>query len=361
MKKRTGRIPTYVMVIDAILCIIFGFYALTSKVKVFAPYYKQKLEASTLALEYFKEVKNLRTTLGIPIDYVNDPAGSGLIGVQLSPITTEYGDLTAKLTSINPNFAALFVSYFKRLNLKEGDMVAVHFTGSFPALNISLLAALKTLKLKPIIISSVGSSMWGANIPGFTYLDMENFLFNKNLVNSKTSYASLGGVDDVGRGLTEEGREIIFKTIEKNNVKLIKANSLKESIEMKLKLYNDEAGDNPIKCFVNIGGNASVIAGVEVPSGFVDFKYQNHPGLIGAFLSRNIPVINIQNVNYLATRYNLPLSPSYIQQPGIGKLFYEIRYSKTAAGISLAILLIIITFSLIVDVDYYIQRILRRV
>ncbi|MEO0244008.1 MAG: poly-gamma-glutamate system protein [candidate division WOR-3 bacterium] len=360
MKIREGRPPSYIIIFDALISIILCIYALSSKVVIYAPYYKEKFLASELANRYFNEIREYRNKIGIPIDQVNDPAGSGLIGHQITPITTEFGDLTAKLTSINPNFAALFVTYLKKLKVKENDFVAVHLTGSFPALNLCLLAALTTLKLRPIIITSVGSSMWGANIPGFTYLDMESFLYQNGLIKFKTAYSSYGGIDDVGRGLTLEGREIITRTIARNGTILIKANSLEESIDTKLKLYDKETQGHPIKCFINIGGNAAVIAGVEVPSGLLTERYSDHPGLIGAFLRRNIPVINIQNINALAKRYKLPVAPSYIQKPGEGKLFTEIRYSTKAAFLSLVLILLLLAFSLIVDVDFYMKKLLRR-
>ena len=60
--------------------------------------------------------------------------------------------------------------------MKEGDPVAVSFSGSFPALNIAVYAAIRTLNLKPTIISSVSGSQWGANDPAFLWIDMEHFL-----------------------------------------------------------------------------------------------------------------------------------------------------------------------------------------
>ena len=48
--------------------------------------------------------------------------------------------------------------------------------GSFPALNVSLLAACEQMQLRALPITSVGSSMWGANDPAFTWLDMEKLL-----------------------------------------------------------------------------------------------------------------------------------------------------------------------------------------
>lgn len=360
MKKRTGRLAYYVLLIDAVFGLIFCFLALNTRVKVFAPYYGLKLKAAEYTSLMYERIKEVRREKGIPVDSINDPNESGLIGMQLTPITTEFGDLTAKLTSVNPNFSALFVEYMKKLHLKKGDVVAVHFTGSFPALNIAMLAAIKTLELKPVIISSVGSSMWGANIPEFTYLDMETILSKSGLINVRTVYASAGGIDDIGRGLSPEGRELIREAIKRNSIKEITAEDLSESIHLKYKVYEAIAGESPIKCFINIGGNAAVLAGVEVPSGIVSFDHRNHPGLIGEFLRRGIPVINIYSVNYLARRYGLPATSTPIPSPGEGKLFFEVRYSVLHAALYLILYLLILAFTLIVDVDYYFKKLLRR-
>ncbi|MDD3649161.1 MAG: poly-gamma-glutamate system protein [Candidatus Hydrothermia bacterium] len=360
MKRRKGRLPAYILVFDAILGILLCFFALSSKSKVYAPYYKLKLEAARFTETMFLKVKESRLEKNIPIDPVNDPNGSGLIGMQLSPITTEFGDLTAKLTSVNPNFAALFVQYLKKLHLKGGDLVAVHFTSSFPALNIAMISAIKTLKLRPIIFTSVGSSMWGANIPQFTYLDMEDILYRSGYIDFKTSFASAGGIDDIGRGLSLEGRQLIKAAINRTHVVEIEANDLSEAIEKKFKIYLDKAGDEPIKCFINVGGNTAVLAGVEVPSGIVSFEYRDHPGLVGLFLKKGIPVVNIYNVNQLARRHGLPSAPVPIPPPGEGELFFEVRYSLLATSISLVLFLLILGFTLVFDVDYYIKKSLRR-
>jgi hypothetical protein len=50
---------------------------------------------------------------------LNDPNRSGLIGEKYSLITTDRGDLTAKLTTLNPNISAIIVEFFKKANLKK--------------------------------------------------------------------------------------------------------------------------------------------------------------------------------------------------------------------------------------------------
>ena len=99
-----------------------------------------------------------------------------MIGQDITQITTDRGYIDSKLTSMNPNFAAVIVEMLKEADVKNNDVVAISFTGSLPGLNIAVMAAIQTLKLKPIIITSVGASNSGANDPYFTWLDMgKNF------------------------------------------------------------------------------------------------------------------------------------------------------------------------------------------
>jgi poly-gamma-glutamate system protein len=53
-------------------------------------------------------------------------------------LTTDAGNLEAKQTAINPNWAAVIVDLLQQANVKERDPVAVSFSGSFPALNIAV-------------------------------------------------------------------------------------------------------------------------------------------------------------------------------------------------------------------------------
>ena len=82
--------------------------------------------------------------------------------------------------------------------------MAVSFSGSFPALNIAVLSAARVLDLHPVIISSVGSSMYGANQPEMTWLDMERILADKGLFPYRSNAASLGGI----AGTREAGRNV---------------------------------------------------------------------------------------------------------------------------------------------------------
>jgi poly-gamma-glutamate system protein len=151
--------------------------------------YDEKLAAVNLMQTYLDTLQSEIIARGIEIDPINDPFQSGLIGQRLSSITTDRGLLSEKQASINPNIAAIFVEELSRA--KEGDKIAVGITGSNPAVNLALYAAMTVLKLDPQIIVSLSSASYGANREELTWLDMEAILRTKGLLNFGSKYASL--------------------------------------------------------------------------------------------------------------------------------------------------------------------------
>ena len=107
-----------------------------SKVDVKQDWYNEKLEAAQLSQLAADYLKNYRLENSVFIDAVNDPNQTALIGQEYTLITTDQGEIEAKLSSTNPNFAAVIVQLLKEAGLKKGDNVAVAFSGSFPGLNI---------------------------------------------------------------------------------------------------------------------------------------------------------------------------------------------------------------------------------
>ena len=117
-------------------------------------------------------LKECRKTSGLAADLESDINDTGLIGMENSIITTSIGHLRAKRTSTNPNLAGLVVYFLNDCGVKRGDVIAVGASSSFPALVVATLAAAKALGLKPLVISSLGASQWGANDPDFHWLKM---------------------------------------------------------------------------------------------------------------------------------------------------------------------------------------------
>ena len=297
-------------------------------------WYDQKIEASKLAKEATEYLKEFRMHKSVFIDIVNDPNETALIGQDITPITTDRGYIEAKLTATNPNFAAVVVDMLEEAELKKNDVVAVAFTGSFPGLNVAVHSAVQTLKLKPIIITSVGASNWGANDPYYTWLDMERVLFNAGIFKYKSVAASIGGGLDRGRGLSPEGRQLITDAIARNKVEFINEEHLESSIQKRIEIYNKLRKKDKIKAFINVGGGISSIGSVEnvnfIPSGLSKtLPMKNFPvrGLLIQMAEKNIPVIHLLNVKQLAQEYGLPENPTPLPRPGEGEIFIQKRYS----------------------------------
>ncbi len=354
MKKREGKIS--ILSLSVVTLITIGLMALelNSKTRVEARYYKEKLDAARTAQTALASVRRAVYEMGIPIDRINDPNETGLIGLQYSPITTERGDLDAKLTSTNPNFAALVVHYLKQADVRRNDTVAVLLTGSYPALNISVMSAMKTLELHAVIITSVSSSMWGANFPQLTYLDMEALCRTDKIFQYKTIGATFGGEDDVGRGLSPAGREIIEEAAMRNGVTFLTATSLDEAIQEKMEIYESSGR---IRLFINAGEKATAFAGLDGDNGLIkphSLKAGN--GLLARFSRKGIPVINLADIEMLAQKSGLPLAPLPLPNPGEGRLYYEYRYSVPMAVVIVLILAVILFVVLRYDIDRYLKR-----
>jgi poly-gamma-glutamate system protein len=354
MKKREGKISILSLLIATGITVLLMIIELNSKTRVEAKYYKEKLQAAETAQQAFGVIKNRVFEMGIPIDRINDPNETGIIGIQYSPITTERGDLDAKLTSTNPNFAALIVELIKDAGVRRNELVAVSLSGSYPALNINVLSAIEVLGLQPIIITSVSSSMWGANYPQLTFLDMEGILIESGIFRSKTTAASLGGEDDVGRGLSPAGRESIEQAAFRKNVPLLDATNLDEIIERKMEKYS--AGGK-VELFINVGETTTALAGAEADAGLIrPHAIRTGKGLIAQFSRMGVPVINVLDVNALANAYGLAVAPIPLPSPGEGRLYREYKYSVTFAIIAAVILVIILFILLRFDIDYYLKR-----
>ena len=354
MRKREGKISILSLLIVTCVTVLLMVIELNSKTRVEAKYYREKLQAAEIAQQAFDAIKDRVVEMGIPIDRINDPNETGIIGMQYSPITTERGDLDAKLTSTDPNFAALIIKLLKDAGARQNDAVAVSLSGSYPGLNISVLSAIEVLGLEPKIIASVGSSMWGANYPELTFLDMESILNEYGILRSKAIAASLGGEDDVGRGLSPAGREIIEQAALRNNVPLLDAANLDEIIEKKMEQYSV---GTKVKFFINAGEITTALAGGDADDGLIKprtVRYGN--GLISRFSSMGVPVINILDINGLAVSSGLAVAPIPLPNPGEGRLYYEYKYSVTFAIIATVILVIILFILLRFDIDYYLKR-----
>ena len=279
---------------------------------------------------------------------------SGIIGIDsiFSSITTKQGSRESKVATTNPNFAALFIDLFSEIDSslidpKVQDTIAVSYTGSFPGANIALLSACKAANIFPVIISSVGSSSWGANQIEMTWVDIENHLSSK-IFSYKSHGVSLGGDQDIAKELSDTTRVSLKRKILENNYNFIESSTLKESVDIRMNIYNSKSKN--YKAYVTIGGSAASLGdSTTIKMYLPGLNYHKDSeieeaidnaldeDLIGRntyttvpviekFIEElNIPVINIRNINNLCTWYELPYYDgdynSLNMEIGYGELF----------------------------------------
>lgn len=302
-------------------------------------YVNEQLTAATHARQAMDAIKAARLERNLPIDPATDPAGSGLIGRLMSPVTSNNGHLPAKQTTVNPNFAAVVVEMLKEAGVQQGDMVAVGFSGSFPAMNIAVLSAVETLKLRPVIISSSSASQWGANHPELLWIDMEKELHERGLIRHRSVAASIGGVEDRGIGVSGEGLEMLRQAIKRNELPMIDPENYLDSVNQRMALYRRHAERSPIRAYINVGGGTTSVGTMKGKALFEPgLNLHKPPGtlpvdsVMARFIGDNVPVIHLVQINRLAARYGLPVQPVEIAKVGEGEVYSPQTYNKWLAG-----------------------------
>ena len=340
---------TSTLVILSAIALVSFVVSINSTTIDISPSYDMKIKAANLMRESMAELKNVRMEAGVFIDDENDPNETGLVGSPFSLITTDEGDLDAKLTTLDPNFSAGMVELMLRMNLQKGDTVAILLTGSMPGANIAVLTAANAMGLIPMVITSVGASQWGANHADFTWLDMESILFNKGLINSRSVAASVGGRNDMGRLLSPAGREIIISNIENYNIPLIRKNRLAENIDERMKLFESFNKITNYSAMINVGGGVASLgtsfnskllpAGIVNRSDVVDISIRDGgiEGVLAKFAKKNVPVLHVLNIKSLTEQLGMPFAPIPIPEVGSGVLYAEEKYNILIATVCLFI------------------------
>ncbi|MBN2010859.1 poly-gamma-glutamate system protein [candidate division KSB1 bacterium] len=277
-----------------------------------------------------------------------DPNNTQLIGDEYTPITTTLGNLSAKRTATNPDFAALLVRWFHELQLKPGNVIAIGCSGSFPALTLATICAAETMDLTPVIISAVGASSYGANRPDFVWLDTERLLFRQGLIHHRSSAASLGGAGDRAFDLTDEGRELLFEAISRNGIPLIYKENTETNIQTRTKIYED---DGIPKLFINIGGaqiNVGDYRSVKrLKPGINKLSRQAlNPAksMVGYFSAQGVPIIHFLNIEQIALVNDIAIDPVPFPVSGKSRVYYR----SSIPGIVWTIALGLVLLSLVI-------------
>ena len=126
--------------------------------------------------------------------------------------------------------------------------MAVGASGSFPSLIIATLAAAKALDLEPVVIYSVGASMYGATIPEFTFIEMLEAIRAREILPYSIAAVSLGGDNDAGEaGLFEVSTEATEMVAERSGLYVIREDSIEKSIARRMQIFEEAAPNVAIR------------------------------------------------------------------------------------------------------------------
>ncbi|MEK7348935.1 MAG: poly-gamma-glutamate system protein [Candidatus Eisenbacteria bacterium] len=356
------KVPASTLVGLALFALVAYAVAERSVEPVHAKAYQMKLRAVALAQSAGRAIAATKKERGIVSDPGNDPEGSGLIGPQFSLITTDRGVQAAKALAAHPNFAAAVTQMMLEAGVRSGDLVAVGMTGSLPGLNVAVLAACRSIGAEPVIVTSAGSSMFGATDPELTWLDMEQVCVKRGLWNYRSLAASLGGGGDAGRGLSPQGRQLLLDAMRRSGTAYLGAPNLFEAVKARVALYDSVAAarGKPIRLYVNVGGGVASLGGAQnarlIPAGLTRrLAAKNYPnrGVLNVLAERRVPIVQLLEVESLARTYSIvDTRTGATPRPGKGLLFIKYRYNLWIVAAAAAAVLLLNVFVLRLDIRH---------
>lgn len=340
------------------------------------------LRASEQTAAAFEAIHCQRVLLGHKLLKIHDPANTGMVGPSMSMVTSLPGHLDAKLTSVNPNFAAVAIRLMLDAGVRPGDRIAIGCTGSFPALDVAVYSAAEALDLRPVIVSSAASSQFGANSPDLMWPDMEKLLYDQGIIHHRSEMVSRGGFQDRAAGMSDETLAMIDASIERSGVPMMDSESDQDAIERRMMVYSQAVEDETYAVYINVGGGDASIGGTVgndvLGEGVIHPMSSLNPqrllGLGGdttaaktvrvateedptgessaavatdcvatRFLASGVPVINMINVLKLAEQYGLPVSSTEIIYAGEGGVYTiaDLRRPLAVLGI---VFILLVTF-----------------
>jgi poly-gamma-glutamate system protein len=270
-----------------------------------------------------------KETRGLTPSAQTDPNRTGMIGQEYTPITTTIGELPAKRTATNPDFAAALVRQLASLGLARGAPVVIVVSGSFVGGDIAAITATETLGLRPIVVASLSASMWGANEPELNLLDMLSALRDHNVIRARAIAAVLGGGGAIGGSMDADGVAALRRSAMRDGVPIIEARPVAAVMDALLARINAAAGDARPSAVINVGGAliglGSCRESYEWPPGLTRKALpcsDGTPGLAMRLAADGLPVLHIINMRRLALEWGLPFDPTPLPIPGNNRAIY---------------------------------------
>jgi poly-gamma-glutamate system protein len=344
--RRLSRGQAPLLILAAAALLVLAFLEATRGRPV-EPLYSIQLAAAERMELATRALREERLARGIPIAPEIDPNATGLIGPEYTAITTTLGYLPAKRTSTNPNMAGVIVAMLERAGAKPGDCAAVGFSGSFPALNTAVLCALQAMELRPVIVSSVGASSYGANDPRFTWLDMEQVLHERGLFPWRSDAVSPGGVASIPALFGDDGIRAVQAAIARSGLPVLDEQgdeSLPSDVARRMAVYETGCGGRP-SVFINVGGSLPALGNCPqahaLPTGLLPQGIRSAGpgcGVLFRMAAAGVPVIHLLDIRKISRDYGLPVDPVPLPAVPDGRVMTQGGYSRLVALIGLVVL-----------------------
>ncbi|MBR2604241.1 MAG: poly-gamma-glutamate system protein [Clostridia bacterium] len=345
MKKRRLTLHGLVALLLGVAVLII--YLIGRRARL--PYADEMEAAADLQRQAVAAVRAERLQRGYDL-VEEDRLGLGLMGVQVSPITTSLSTEEVKRTAQLSDFAALCVRYLHEAGVQRGDRIGACFSASFPGIDLGVLCAAEVMGLKITYSVSIGASNYGANLPGYVLPEMILTAHEAGLLSTLPDLITMGGGGDAGKNMMayaleeEEDIAAVEAMQERLAAEGLTITWYEEGYEADVLDRMERLGD--VAAFVNVGGN---ILGMGVNDASLSFGQGLLPesdpritaksGLIERYLSLGVPTIHFLNIKQLCAETGIPFDP--VAEPAVGTsgVYYSRRYSRPAIAASLLLAL----------------------
>jgi poly-gamma-glutamate system protein len=255
-----------------------------------------------------------------------DPALSGLVGGGEGIFTTSLGQKEAKQTAAQSGWCRVVACLLDSLRIGPTDTVAVTMTGSFPGLNLAVLATLEAGNIPYRSVASLGASTYGANDSTFNWPTVEGWLRTRGLLRQGSVVVTPGGSGDRLNGQflsTQRAAEEVLRGIPGS----LHPSNLPQAVELR----RDVLGPREhLALLINVGGGHPVMGGNDygrsVPGGLLGEAdappaavlaegEAGTPGVLQLYHEEGLPVLHFIDIVRLAHRWGLPSPPSQAQTP----------------------------------------------
>jgi poly-gamma-glutamate system protein len=269
--------------------------------------------------------------MGIWVGAEADPNETGLIGPEYTDMTTSQATLSNKRTPTNPDFAAALVRRLSEFGLREGDTVLVVMSGSFLAADLSTLAALEALKANTVLITSIGSSMWGANNAEFNIVDILALLHQRGVIATTPLLTVLGGSGGSARNMEPAAREMLRIAALDHGVPLVEHPTVPAMVaEVARRVEAATGGNQALKLLIKVGGSVLSVGGCpenyDFATGMVPRPTLCSGANPGLFQTMKAPegllVLHMLDMKKMAMELGVPYDPMPLPIPGENKALY---------------------------------------